>query len=131
MNEFESICLEIRELLIVWEPLLLSLNENVITVRRNRQKRSIKQILGHMTDSASNNTHRVVHFNTKVASVSKLCFTWKQRPLDFIQDYQQNWKILFFCKSNLHWTHIVGNGSTNLIMCGKVTKKFVSLREHY
>ena len=30
--------------------------------RRNSQDRTIKQILGHLVDSASNNMHRIVHF---------------------------------------------------------------------
>ena len=136
MNEFESICKEIRELLAVWEPLLLSLNENAITERRNSQKRSIKQILGHMADSASNNTHRVVHLQ------------YQPSPLQFpnyashgnndrwiaIQDYQhedRNNLIFLWKYANLHWVHIIGNVDLTVLdnVWQSDENKFVSLRD--
>ena len=71
--------------------------KEVITQRRNTQNRTIKQIVGHMVDSASNNTHRVVHLQ------------YRESPLEFpnyatygnndrwiaIQNYQdENWENL-------------------------------------
>ena len=41
-------------------PILLSLPEVVITERLNCQNRSIKMLVGHMIDSASNNQQRMV-----------------------------------------------------------------------
>ncbi len=59
--EFEKLTMEITGLISEWESKLLSLPEDVITVRRNSQNRNIKQIVGHLVDSASNNIHRAVH----------------------------------------------------------------------
>ncbi len=61
MNEFESIRQELLSLIEEWEPKLSVFPDDVITERRNSQNRTIKQILGHMVDSASNNTHRIIH----------------------------------------------------------------------
>ncbi len=41
-------------------PILMSLPEDVITERLNCQNRSIKMLVGHMIDSASNNQQRMV-----------------------------------------------------------------------
>lgn len=61
IEEFEPVTRELLSLIDVWEPRLLGLSSDVTTDRRNVQNRTIKQILGHMIDSASNNTHRMVH----------------------------------------------------------------------
>ena len=62
MDKFESIGEELLSLIEEWEPKLSALGNDVITERRNSQNRTIKQITGHMVDSAStNNTHRIVH----------------------------------------------------------------------
>ena len=42
------------------EPVLINLSEDVITNRFNSQGRSIKMLLGHLIDSASNNHQRMV-----------------------------------------------------------------------
>jgi hypothetical protein len=60
-KEFEPVVQGVLTLLDEWEPKLLKLPSDVITQRRNVQHRTIKQIVGHMIDSASNNTHRIVH----------------------------------------------------------------------
>ena len=61
MIEFELNNKELLQLVNEWELRLLSLPEDVIGNRRNSQNRTIKQIVGHMVDSASNNTHRIIH----------------------------------------------------------------------
>src|SRR5208283_160138 len=61
ITEFEPIAEGLFGLLNEWETTLSSLQDDVIANRRNRQNRTIKQIVGHMVDSASNNTHRIVH----------------------------------------------------------------------
>lgn len=53
--------MEIEGLISLWEPKLLSFPEYIITSHRNVQNRNIKQILGHLVDSATNNIHRIVH----------------------------------------------------------------------
>ncbi|MDU1889731.1 MAG: DinB family protein [Dysgonomonas sp.] len=43
-----------------WESILNSLPEEVLSQRKNNQNRTIKQILGHLIDSASNNHQRII-----------------------------------------------------------------------
>ena len=114
MNPFESSCQKTLQLIEAWEPRLLALPEETFSNRKNSQNRSIKQILGHMVDSASNNTHRVIHLQ------------YRENPMTFpnyatngnndrwiaIQDYQhENWQnlIQLWKYANLHFVHVVRN----------------------
>ncbi len=63
MDKFEAISKELLSLIKEWEPKLSALSNDVISERRNSQNRTIKQITGHMVDSATNNTHRIVHLH--------------------------------------------------------------------
>ncbi len=114
MKEFESICRELLSLIEEWESKLSALSGDVISERRNSQNRTIKQIVGHMVDSASNNTHRIIHLQ------------YQQSPLVFpdyanlgnndrwitIQNYQEEeWKNLvqFWKYINMHFVHVIQN----------------------
>jgi uncharacterized damage-inducible protein DinB len=116
MNEFAQINHELIKLIDGWEPILSRLPDDVITKRRNSQNRTIKQILGHMIDSASNNTHRIIHLQ------------YQPSPLIFpdyaslgnndrwiaIQNYQdENWDHLvqLWKYANLHIVHVISNVS--------------------
>ena len=114
MKEFSDLNKELFSLIQVWEKKLTGLSDLKITVPRNEQNRNIKQILGHMIDSASNNIHRIVHLQ------------YQSSPFEFpnyathgnndrwiaIQNYEneswdniiQLWKYI-----NLHIIHIVEN----------------------
>jgi len=137
MNPFENSCQATLQLLEVWEPRLLSLSEEVISNRKNIQNRSIRQILGHLFDSASNNTHRIVHLQ------------YRETPMSFpnyatlgnndrwiaIQDYQhENWHNLvqLWKYANLHLIHVVRNANQakleNQWISGE--HKLISLREN-
>lgn len=137
MNPFENSCQKILQLLEIWEPRLLALSEEIISERKNIQDRSIRQILGHLLDSASNNTHRIVHLQ------------YRENPMSFpnyatlgnndrwiaIQDYQhENWHNLvqLWKYANLHLIHVVRNVDQdkleNLWISGK--DKLISLREN-
>ena len=117
MNTFESISRELLSLIKEWEPKLSALPDQVISERRNSQHRTIKQIIGHMVDSASNNTHRVIHLQ------------YQESPLNFpdyanlgnndrwiaIQNYQEeDWKnlIRLWKYSNIHFCHVIQNINT-------------------
>jgi hypothetical protein len=117
MNEFKSIIQELLNLIKEWEPKLLALPEQVIIERRNSQNRTIKQIVGHMVDSASNNTHRIIHLQ------------YQQSPLIFpdyanlgnndrwiaIQNYQdEEWNNLvqLWKYTNIHIAHVIQNINT-------------------
>ncbi|MCW3787754.1 hypothetical protein [Plebeiibacterium sediminum] len=58
--DFTSVKTTINKCLSHWEKTLLELNDIQITQNRNKQHRNIKQILGHLIDSASNNHQRMV-----------------------------------------------------------------------
>jgi len=112
MKEFERNFNELVNLVEEWEPKLSSLSEDILTNRKNNQHRTIKQIVGHMVDSASNNTHRIIHLQ------------YQPSPLIFpdyanlgnndrwiaIQDYQtENWVDLvqLWKYSNFHIIHVM------------------------
>ena len=112
MKPFENTAKEIIELTVQAEVKLLSLSEEMITQRRNSQNRNIKQIVGHLVDSASNNTHRVVHLQ------------YRELPLRFpnyatygnndrwiaIQNYEtENWENLVqhLKFSMFHFAHVI------------------------
>ena len=114
MKEYESITREIISLIEIWEPKLLALPAGIITNRRNSQNRTIKQIIGHLIDSNSNNTHRIIHLQ------------YQSNPLIFpnyatfgnndrwiaIQDYQnEDWHVLIqlWKYSLLHYCHVIKN----------------------
>ena len=73
---------------------LTSLGGEAITQRRNSQGRSVKQILGHLVDSASNNHQRMVRLQYN----EELVFPDYTRDNDrwiAIQDYQNaGWERL-------------------------------------
>ncbi len=114
MNEFEALCQELERLLEEWGPKLISMPQDLILTRHNSQDRNIKQIVGHMVDSASNNTHRIVHLQ------------YRESPLRFpnyatqgnndrwisIQDYESaDWHNLvnLWKYTNLHIAHVMRN----------------------
>ena len=58
--DFSHITDDIAKVIETEERLLNDLSVEVITLRKNKQNRTIKQILGHLIDSASNNHQRMV-----------------------------------------------------------------------
>jgi hypothetical protein len=114
MNEFQPLCQELLDLILTWEPRLMSMSRDLITKRRNSQDRNIRQIVGHMVDSASNNIHRMVHLQ------------YRESPLHFpnyathgnndrwiaIQHYvSADWHNLvnLWKYANLHIVHVIKN----------------------
>ncbi len=75
ITEFEPVVKEITTLIEEWETKLTGLPDEVITERMNSQNRTIKQIVGHLIDSASNNIHRYVHLQYRETphGISQLC----------------------------------------------------------
>jgi hypothetical protein len=110
--EFEPVTWEIAALIDEWKPKLAELSTEVLTERKNSQNRTIKQILGHLIDSASNNIHRYVHLQ------------YRESPMEFpnyasegnndrwitIQQYQsEEWEsmIRLWVYSNHHLIHVI------------------------
>ncbi len=112
MPLFVSIAEELEKLAREWEQKFVSLSEEVTTNRRNSQNRSIKQITGHMVDSASNNTHRVVQLQYRELPLrfhNYATFGNNDRWIS-IQNYQEeNWENLvqLWKYSHLHFAHII------------------------
>lgn len=118
IKELEPVTNGLMNLMQEWETKLLGLDNEVIASQRNSQNRTIKQILGHMIDSVSNNTHRIVHLQ------------YQESPLTFpnyathgnndrwiaIQNYQdENWLdlIQLWKYFHLHFVHIIKNVNPN------------------
>ncbi|MBW6490594.1 MAG: DinB family protein [Lentimicrobium sp.] len=140
-HEFEANNQELLQLITFWEPKLLSLEEEVISGRRNLQNRSIREITGHLIDSVSNNTHRIIHLQ------------YQPDPLIFpdyanngnndrwiaIQKYQEeNWYNLaqLWKFYNLHIKHVINQVNAEKLSNEWITelKQKVSLKSminHY
>ena len=69
--DFSKITEGIYHVIETEEKILTGLQNDTITLKRNKQNRTIKQILGHLIDSASNNHQRMVDCNTV-----KICFSF-------------------------------------------------------
>ena len=121
----------------IWEPRLLNLSEETISEPKNIQNRSIRQILGHLVDSASNNTHRIIHLQ------------YRESPMTFpnyatngnndrwiaIQDYQhEDWQnlIALWKYANFHLVHVIRNVNSNKLENRWISgeNESISLREN-
>jgi hypothetical protein len=116
--DFSNIADGILQGLDSWEPKLSRLPEDIIMNKRNNQDRTIKQILGHMVDSASNNTHRIVHlqYQDSPFSFPNYATNGNNDRWIAIQNYQfenwenliQHWKFI-----HLHLVHVINNVNQN------------------
>lgn len=106
---FSHIINGIQEVINIEEEFLKSLDDQTITAHYNKQNRSIRQILGHLIDSASNNHQRIVRLQYNKI----LTFPDYRQDNDLwitLQDYQhadwndliQLWKFY-----NRHIIHII------------------------
>ncbi len=114
MRSFNEIGQEILSLIEELVSTLSELEDEVITTRKNKQNRNIKQIAGHLIDSASNNTHRVIHLQyqkspCKYPDYANLGVNDKWIA---IQNYNnENWfnLIQLLKYSNIHYVHVINN----------------------
>ncbi len=91
-----------------------ALEEEVFYSRRNSQHRTIKQIIGHMIDSASNNTHRFIHMQYRQSPVEYPNYATQGNNDRWIaiQNYQdEEWNMLLniWKYANLHIIHVIKN----------------------
>ena len=107
--DFSNITNGILGYIDAWEQKLMDLPLDTIANKRNKQNRTIKQILGHLIDSAANNHQRMVRLQYH----AKLNFPDYQQDNDLwiaLQDYQnadwhtivQLWKYY-----NLHMIQVI------------------------
>ena len=114
MIETSSLTREIFSLIEEWEPKLTPLPNETISHKMNSQNRTIKQILGHLVDSTSNNTHRIVHLQYQSSPFTfpnYATFGNNDRWIA-IQDYQnEDWSnlIQLWKYSLLHYCHVIQN----------------------
>ena len=96
--DFSNVTNGILRYIDTWEQKLIDLPVDTITKKRNKQNRTIKQILDHLVDSAANNHQRVVRLQYN----DKLDFPDYQQDNDLntlscgqpLQDYQNaDWNI--------------------------------------
>lgn len=131
MEMLENVSNDILKLLEQLEVILKNVNINKVATKTNSQDRTIKQIVGHMCDSASNNTHRIIHLQYQN---SPLIFpdyanlginnTWIK-----IQNYNAyDWDdLIHFLKyTTMHVAHVIKN-----IDSSKLQHQWISaLNEH-
>jgi hypothetical protein len=109
---FTNITLELKDLIEIWETKLRALSSDTISMKRNSQERTIKQIVGHMVDSASNNTHRIVHLQYQKSPISYPDYANlgnNDRWIN-IQNYQEeNWDLLIslWSATHRHIAHVI------------------------
>ena len=112
MNEFDRNNQELLNLIAEWEPKLLSIPEDILIKRQNTQHRTIKQIVGHMIDSATNNTHRIIHLQYQPSPLIYPDYAnlGNNERWIAIQDYKnENWAVLvgLWKYSNIHIVHVI------------------------
>jgi hypothetical protein len=126
MKNTDSISQELITLVNEWEPILKSLSGETISQRRNSQDRTIKQITGHIIDSVSNNTHRIVHLQYQPSPLifpNYATFGNNDRWIA-IQDYQnEDWSnlIQLWKYSLLHISHVIKN-----VTADKLSNEWIS-----
>ena len=118
MVKFKSVINEILVLVEKWEKKFPKLSKEVIAERKNNQNRSIKQIVGHMIDSATNNTHRIIHLQCQESPVNYPDYAnlGNNDRWITIQDYQnEDWDNLvqLWKYSNTHLAHVIKNVKEN------------------
>ena len=114
MKNLLSVSTVLIELVNSWEPVLNKLPEEIYSTRRNTQNRTIKMIVGHIIDSASNNTHRIVHLQNQESPLvfPNYATSGNNDRWIAIQDYQnEDWKLLvqLWKYSLLHISHVIRN----------------------
>lgn len=111
-NSFEDLCNELDRLITLWEEKLIRLPEEVRAGKRNSQQRNIRQIVGHMVDSATNNTHRIIHMHYQSSPVSYPDYAnlGNNDRWIAIQNYQEeDWDLLLslWTSVNRHMVHLI------------------------
>jgi len=104
---------ELSTLISEWEIKLAKLPEPTVSTRQNSQGRTIRQVLGHMVDSATNNTHRVIHMHYQKSPVKYPDYAnhGNNERWITIQNYQEeDWSELvkLWAAVNRHMVHLIG-----------------------
>ncbi len=111
-DQFMLIAKELSALVDAWEPILIGLSPEIVSLNRNSQNRSIRQIVGHMVDSASNNTHRIIHLQYQESPISYPDYAnlGNNDRWIAIQNYQaKEWDLLvsLWTATHRHIAHVI------------------------
>jgi hypothetical protein len=114
MKEFKAITDEILLLEKQWESKFLSLPPKLLNERKNNQNRTVKQILGHLIDSTSNNIHRIIHLQYQASPLvfPNYASEGNNDRWISIQDYQgEEWPdiVNLWKYSVFHICHVISN----------------------
>lgn len=125
--KYQEVIDSIHEVMNREIPLLLSLSEEQVNVKRNHQHRTVKMLVGHLIDSASNNHQRMVRLqyaprcghsmpNTEMGMLVFPDYTQDNDLWIALQDYEhEDWQSLvmllkyyngYINHMNLHFGHI-------------------------
>ena len=119
--KYQEVIDDINEVMKREIPLLLSLSEEQVNVRRNSQNRAVKMLVGHLIDSASNNHQRMVRLqyaprcghsmpNTEMGMLVFPDYTQDNDLWIQLQDYQhEDWQQLVTLLNlyNRHICHVI------------------------
>ena len=119
--KYQEVIDDINEVMKREIPLLLSLSEEQVNVRRNSQNRTVKMLVGHLIDSASNNHQRMVRLqyaprcghsmpNTEMGMLVFPDYTQDNDLWIQLQDYQhEDWQQLVTLLNlyNRHIYHVI------------------------
>ena len=119
--KYQEVIDDINEVMKREIPLLLSLSEEQVSVRRNSQNRTVKMLVGHLIDSASNNHQRMVRLqyaprcghsmpNTEMGMLVFPDYTQDNDLWIQLQDYQhEDWQQLVTLLNlyNRHICHVI------------------------
>lgn len=108
---FSNLTEDLRRSVNDWEKKLLKLDENVFSGLVNHQGRTIKQILGHLIDSASNNHQRIVRLQYNQSLIFP-DYTRNNDTWIAIQHYQDEDKMIIiqlWKYYHMHLAYIIDN----------------------
>lgn len=113
-NVFSKVIKEIKEMTAEGVSMFIEFEDEPIYAKFNKQNRSVKQIAGHMIDSASNNLHRIIHlqYNETPLVFPNYATCGNNDRWIALQNYQEEdwalitqlWKYL-----HLHLVHVIEN----------------------
>ena len=129
MELLEKISTNTLKLVKELEEILEKVDKNISSTKRNNQNRTIKQIVGHLVDSASNNTHRIIHLQYQTLPLifpdyANLGANDKWIALQDYNNYDWNDLIQLMKYTNIHITNVIKK-----IDISKLQNKWISALE--
>ena len=110
-----TVAQQLRDLIGDAKPRLLALPEKQVTEKPYADKWSLKELLGHLVDSASNNHQRFVRMQLQPDIGT---FSYTQEQWNAVQKYQvERWTDLveLWALYNMHLAHVIEHVDANLL----------------